>query len=319
MNNQSQQFLSAARRTGAYDYGTGSSQIDELHMSGLSQHQPQHGQLPPREYPSSSTQGSHVKLEHGHANPSYQSVSSSSVPNVLQPGLHAGTMNPQQPQDYPPQRPGLNLAHNYPRSSPAAGYDGGSSSYAAYTPTTPSGSGGGGAGPSQFGPPSESKYAASTQRTVSNTPLGLADIRPRADSSMSDGVPGTMAYELANMQPTLSNYLAPWALFAFDWCKWQPGGNSAGKVAIGSYLEDGHNFVSAVEAGLTREQSLIARPLCLSADPNPRHPTRTRLTKLVNTWERNKDGRIHQGRRSNPFISRHQAALGAAIVTKADD
>jgi WD repeat-containing protein 68 len=45
--------------------------------------------------------------------------------------------------------------------------------------------------------------------------------------------------------PTNSNYVAPWAVFAFDWCKYPTlGGNSAGKMAIGSYLEDPHNFVS---------------------------------------------------------------------------
>ncbi|KAG7115846.1 hypothetical protein HYQ44_020260 [Verticillium longisporum] len=59
---------------------------------------------------------------------------------------------------------------------------------------------------------------------------------------MSDGVPGTSGYDLANAQPGASNYLAPWALYAFDWCKWTPQGNSAGKLAVGSYLEDGHNF-----------------------------------------------------------------------------
>lgn len=75
-----------------------------------------------------------------------------------------------------------------------------------------------------------------------NTPLGLADIRPRADSSLSDGLPGS--YELASAQPGTSNYLAPWALYAFDWCKWPSQGSGAGKMAIGSYLEDGHNFVA---------------------------------------------------------------------------
>jgi len=74
-----------------------------------------------------------------------------------------------------------------------------------------------------------------------NTPLGLADIRPRADSSLSDGIPGS--YDLPNSQPGTSSYLAPWALYAFDWCKWPSQGNGAGKLAIGSYLEDGHNFV----------------------------------------------------------------------------
>jgi WD repeat-containing protein 68 len=94
--------------------------------------------------------------------------------------------------------------------------------------------------------PTESKYNPSNaQRNISNTPLGLADIRPRADSSLSDGLPGTPGFDLLNVQPRTSNYMAPWALYAFDWCKWAPQGNGAGKLAIGSYLEDGHNFVSA--------------------------------------------------------------------------
>lgn len=86
-----------------------------------------------------------------------------------------------------------------------------------------------------------------TQRNVSNAPLGLADIRPRADSSLSDGIPGSGAYDIANSQPAASNYLAPWALYAFDWCKYPPQGNGAGKLAIGSYLEDGHNFIQILD------------------------------------------------------------------------
>lgn len=82
-----------------------------------------------------------------------------------------------------------------------------------------------------------------SQRAISNTPLGLADIRPRADSSLSDGIPGSIAYDIANTQQGNSNYLAPWALYAFDWCKYPTQGNGAGKLAVGSYLEDGHNFV----------------------------------------------------------------------------
>jgi len=76
-----------------------------------------------------------------------------------------------------------------------------------------------------------------------NAPLGLADIRPRADSSISDGAPGSLAYDLAHQNPGTSNYLAPWTAYAFDWCKWAPRGNDAGKLALASYLEDGHNFV----------------------------------------------------------------------------
>ena len=163
------------------------------------------------------------------------------------------SMGSPQPQHQSPQqshgeystslKPSLSLSshsHAYTRSSPAAQYES-SSNYMAYTPTTP----GGGPSSSQYmSPPSDQKYTApGSQRNISNTPLGLADIRPRTDSSLSDGVPGTIAYELANAQPNTSNYLAPWALYAFDWCRWAPQGNGAGKVALGSYLEDGHNFV----------------------------------------------------------------------------
>lgn len=76
-----------------------------------------------------------------------------------------------------------------------------------------------------------------------STPLGLADIRPRADSSLSDGMPSGYESSASNTQPGTSNYLAPWAVYAFDWCKWPSQGNGAGKLALGSYLEDGHNFV----------------------------------------------------------------------------
>ncbi|KAH7324383.1 WD40-repeat-containing domain protein [Stachybotrys elegans] len=138
-----------------------------------------------------------------------------------------------------PSRPSLAMSHSYSRSSPAAGYDAPSSSYHAYTPTTPGGSS------SQYMSPSDPpKYnAPGSQRNISSTPLGLADIRPRADSSMSDA-----GYDPNNTQPGTSNYMAPWALYAFDWCKWQPQGNSAGKLAVGSYLEDGHNFIQILES-----------------------------------------------------------------------
>lgn len=131
----------------------------------------------------------------------------------------------------PSKPPTLNISsHGYSRSSPAAAPYESPQGYTPYTPTTPGGSL---AGPSQT--------MSTQQRNISHTPLGLADIRPRADSSLSDGASGS---DLNNAHPSPSNYLAPWALYAFDWCKWAPSGNGAGKVAIGSYLEDGHNFVS---------------------------------------------------------------------------
>jgi WD repeat-containing protein 68 len=51
-----------------------------------------------------------------------------------------------------------------------------------------------------------------------------------------------------NQVPTNSNYVAPWPIYAVDWCKWPITGNSGfgGKLALGSYLEDNHNYVRAV-------------------------------------------------------------------------
>lgn len=240
------------RRTNTY-----SGQHDELHISGG-------GAQGAREY---------GKLEPASAQPGgspyHHQQSPSNVPNVLQPagGLSSGSRPsatsantaPQMPtmsggyqhqsmspNEYtsPSKPPQLSMSHSYSRSSPATGYDGsGSGGYSPYAPTTPGGSSI--AGPSQYMSPPDPKHGTpGSQRNISNAPLGLADIRPRADSSLSDGQQGTAGYELANVQASASNYVAPWALYAFDWCKWAPQGKGAGKVAIGSYLEDGHNFVS---------------------------------------------------------------------------
>lgn len=253
---QQQQYAAPNRRTAGYE--------DQHHMSGPGPSQYQHGQLSPREY-STSSAGPQIKLDQTPSNPpSYQGTPA--VPSVLQPGGPIGrpqavgantaptlptmqnSMPPpsqqQQQQDYQtPSKPSLNLSHNYSRSSPATGgYDGPNPNYSPYTPTTPGGSA---AASSQFMSPTDRGYnAPGSQRNMSHTPLGLADIRPRADSTLSDGLPSGVDFSMQNTQPGTSNYMAPWATYAFDWCKWAPQGNGAGKVAIGSYLEDGHNFVS---------------------------------------------------------------------------
>lgn len=252
---QQQQYAASNRRTGGYE--------EQHHMSGPGHSQYQHGQLSPREY-STPSAGPQIKLDQTPSNPpSYQGTPA--VPSVLQPGgpigrgvgantaptlpTMQGSMPPppsqqQQQQDYQtPSKPSLNLSHSYSRSSPATGgYDGPNPNYSPYTPTTPGGSV---AASSQFMSPTDRGYnAPGSQRNMSHTPLGLADIRPRADSTLSDGLPSGVDFSMQNTPPGTSNYMAPWATYAFDWCKWAPQGNGAGKVAIGSYLEDGHNFVS---------------------------------------------------------------------------
>ena len=83
---------------------------------------------------------------------------------------------------------------------------------------------------------------------MSYSPLALADIRPRADSNLDDNFGSDIGLsDSPEKVPTNSNYLAPWAVYAFDWCKWPvQSGNQAGKMAIGSYLEDPHNYVYSI-------------------------------------------------------------------------
>lgn len=255
---QQQQYAASNRRTGGYE--------EQHHMSGPGPSQYQHGQLSPREY-STPSAGPQIKLDQTPSNPpSYQGTPA--VPSVLQPGgpigrsqgvsantaptlpTMQGSMPPpsqQQQQEYQtPSKPSLNLSHSYSRSSPATGgYDGPNPNYSPYTPTTPGGSV---ASSSQFMSPTDRGYnAPGSQRNMSHTPLGLADIRPRADSTLSDGLPSGVDFSMQNTPPGTSNYMAPWATYAFDWCKWAPQGNGAGKVAIGSYLEDGHNFIQILD------------------------------------------------------------------------
>ncbi|PHH80630.1 hypothetical protein CDD80_633 [Ophiocordyceps camponoti-rufipedis] len=269
---QSQQLPPPRRPVGSVAYGQ-----DELHMAGVVPNTQTQHLSSPRDYPPQ------IKLEHpppSNASASHQqSPTVPSVPDILQPGgmtgrrsvmsantapaglapLHGPMLSTSQHQlpshDYhTPSKPSLAMpshAHSYSRSSPTIGYDAPPSasapSFLAYTPTTPTGSS------SQFASPSDAaKYGVpGSQRNFSNTPLGLADIRPRADSTMSDGASGTAAYDIANAQPGPSNYLCPWAVYAFDWCKWPPQGSGAAKLAVGSYLEDGHNFIQILDSQVT--------------------------------------------------------------------
>ncbi|KAB8239654.1 WD repeat protein [Aspergillus alliaceus] len=133
-------------------------------------------------------------------------------------------------QQPPPTTPRSNMgnSHGHSRSSPAnARY--GSSPGVGFQPLTPQG-----------------KYS----------PLGLADIRPTGDL-LGDPLtsPGSLPMNGDNQVPTNSNYLAPWPIYAVDWCKWPIPGNSGsfgGKIALGSYLEDNHNYIQIIDTHWTK-------------------------------------------------------------------
>lgn len=170
-------------------------------------------------------------LQSGRPGPPSINTSSSIVPTLPQtPG-----QTPKHP-DFA-RTSSSTQVHGYSRSSPA----GLEQKYAPY-----------------INSPENSKYVSTpTQKYISQTPkadasyspLGLADIRSHHDSGVIDTPSSANPYsnDGVHSMPTNSNYLAPWAVYAFDWCKLpvqqQNSNDGAGKMAIGSYVEDGHNFV----------------------------------------------------------------------------
>ena len=251
-------------------------QSDELHMHSSALSPGQHGyhqqsprtQQHPRQNQDYSGSGPpHINLLQATPQGSTYSNTSSGVnlPGVLQPGSSSRPLPSSsntapagvptiphiqtQVQQYatPPKPSNINHSHSYSRSSPSGGLD--SPKYVPY-PGTPE--------TSKYGSQTIQKYTPtqSQQGAISISPLGLADIRPRAGSGLSDGPTSAnpYPYDDESLTPTNSNYQASWAIYAFDWCKWSVyrhnsgggsggGGGGAGKVAVGSYLEDGHNYV----------------------------------------------------------------------------
>jgi hypothetical protein len=197
-------------------------------------------------------------VHHYGAPPSYgndNATPNHQLPGTLQPGLpqrpnmHIGPVNtapaiPTLPQiqtqmQQPPSsaRPSTNHSHSYSRSSPG-GFD--TPKYKPFSNKTPE--------TTKYISPTSNYAPPPGQGPSSYSPLGLADIRPRADTVLSGNTfsPEPIVENVDIIQyPTNSNYVTPWPIYAADWCKWTPKGSNvaAGKVAIGSYLEDNHNYV----------------------------------------------------------------------------
>jgi DDB1- and CUL4-associated factor 7 len=224
-------------------------QPEELHMSSSANAMEAHHYQSAPHY--NAGEGLSIHLQ-----PSTSQYNSSSagtnVPSALQPGLlnRPATFSSNTAPGSVPMLPQLstqmqrtpqsnrsvtlNHAHNYSRSSPA-GMD--QPKYKPFTNTPEA---------SKFSSPNPS-YVSQMSQGASYSPLGLADIRPRADTGLSDGPMSPTAFSEVDAAhyPTNSNYLTPWPIYAVDWCKWPPkqNGLQTGKIALGSYLEDNHNYV----------------------------------------------------------------------------
>lgn len=177
------------------------------------------------------------------------SVASNPLPGSLQPGMtnRPGPLSSNTAPTVPTlpqistqvqqsQRPlPLSASHSYSRSSP------GNMDQTKYKPfsNTPE--------TQKYASPASSYMPQTPQGAPSSSPLGLADIRPRTDIGLSDGPlsPGLVSENDPLQYPSNSSYVAPWPIYAIDWCKWPPrsSGGSLGKIAMGSYLEDNHNYV----------------------------------------------------------------------------
>ncbi|KAK2752593.1 hypothetical protein FQN55_006706 [Onygenales sp. PD_40] len=163
------------------------------------------------------------------------SLNTSAVPPLQTlPQPSTQPLSPNTPKSGHPSQP-----HAYSRSSPG-GFD---QKYKQLGSTPDS---------SKYISPTAGTYAPQTPQASPYSPLGLADIRPHIDSAMSEDTSSTVAASNNGdvLYPTNSNYIAPWAAYALDWCKWPvpPGGSSLGKIALGSYLEDSHNFIQILSA-----------------------------------------------------------------------
>lgn len=210
----------------------------------------QHSYHSTQQYGSPSAPGISVHQATPQAANYASAIANNTLPGALQPGRPSASSINTAPSAVPtlPQisshtqqyssstRPSASShTHSYSRSSPA-GLD--QQKYVPFSNTPEN---------NKFASPPSQRYTASQtpQGGGAYSPLALGDIRGLADEPQSanpltgDGYP---------TEPTNCNYLAPWPVYSFDWCKWpvpqQSSGEGAGKMAIGSYVEDGHNFVS---------------------------------------------------------------------------
>ncbi|PNS14267.1 DDB1 and CUL4-associated factor 7 [Sphaceloma murrayae] len=191
----------------------------------------------------------------------FSTPTSNNVPDALQPGgsarpsgastYPAPSTVPSMPssgaqQHYvPPPRAGiLGSSHSHSKSSPV-GMDQKYIPFSSSTPTASSGS-------------LSKMYAPQTPTgPVSYSPLGLSDIRPSMGSDHGVELTGPNAVYDASPVQSNSNYLAPWATYAYDWCKWPvSSGGSCGKMALGSYLEDPHNFIQILDTQAVPQEGL---------------------------------------------------------------
>ncbi|KAA8648985.1 hypothetical protein EYZ11_000800 [Aspergillus tanneri] len=186
-------------------------------------------------------------LQPGNANrPHAMSVNTapSGIPTLPQLSTQLQQQQQQQhPQPPSTPRSGMSNSHGHSRSSPAG------VEQSKYKPHGVSDT-------TRYGSSPGAGFPPTTPQGAKISPLGLSDIRPSTDL-LSDHLmsPGAQLHNGDNPVPTNSNYIAPWPVYAVDWCKWPVTGSASsfgGKLALGSYLEDNHNYIQIIDTHLTQ-------------------------------------------------------------------
>jgi DDB1- and CUL4-associated factor 7 len=214
---------------------TGSAMSDIQHYGAPPTYNVNVQPATPQHPPSQPVPG---QLQPGQSNRPPMMASSNTAPQL--PTLPQISTQMQQQQSPSSARPSaLSTTHSYSRSSP------GLMEQPKYKPFSST--------PDKYNTPNS--YGPQTPSgPPSYSPLGLADIRTRTEAGFSDPLfSPTQTTETEVMHyPTTSGYIAPWPIYALDWCKWPPRtANSAGKVALGSYSEDGQNWLQVLDAQMS--------------------------------------------------------------------
>ncbi|EEP77931.1 conserved hypothetical protein [Uncinocarpus reesii 1704] len=245
-------------------------QPEELHIPSSNNSIPSNGPRPaqhqfpsPPEYSANHPTSINIQAPASQPQPHHQYSGSTSqlnpgnaLPGTLQPG-NANRSGPlpsntaptlptlsqiasQQPPASSPSRPVLmTQPHSYSASSPAA-FD-----QQKYKPF------GGASDGSKYISPTSGTYPSQTPQNTQYSPLGLADIRSHMDTGMLEEMGSAAQSNNAETPVSMNcNYMAPWGVYALDWCKWSIplGSPTAGKIALGSYLEDNHNYIQILNA-----------------------------------------------------------------------
>ncbi|KAF9888801.1 hypothetical protein FE257_008377 [Aspergillus nanangensis] len=166
------------------------------------------------------------------------------IPQLSAQVSHQQQQQHQQLQQQPPTTPRSSMAnaHGHSRSSPT-GFE-----PPKYKPSASE--------TTRYGTSPGAGFQTHTPQGAKYSPLGLADIRPPGDL-LSDAImsPSIPHFNGDNQVPTNSNYIAPWPIYAVDWCKWPISGSQGsfgGKIALGSYLEDNHNYIQIIDTHWTQ-------------------------------------------------------------------